>query len=84
MNYTTQNIVYIIKCNIDRCKQTYIGESDRSFKKRISEHLGYMWSQKYNQATGYHFNQPGHIIYNIKVTILEKLKSRETNYRGNI
>ena len=40
-----------------------------------------MRSRKYIQATGYHVNQPGHSIDNVKVTILEKVKSRETNYR---
>ena len=51
---TTQNIVYMIECNIENCKKRYIGESERMLKDRISEHVGYIRTKKTNIATGEH------------------------------
>ena len=36
----------MIECNIDECKQRYIGESERIPKDRISEHIGYIRTRK--------------------------------------
>ena len=59
----------------------YIGESEREMKDRISEHVGYIRTKKINEATGEHFNLPGHSLAHMKVTILEKVKSQEELYR---
>ena len=37
----------------------YIGESEKSLKDRICEHLGYVIYRTIKQATGIHFNLPG-------------------------
>ena len=34
-----------------------------------------------SKATGYHFNLPGHSIANLTVTILEKVKKHDEQYR---
>ena len=81
LNCDSRNIIYMIQCNIDTCKQQYIGESHRSLKYRISEHRGYINNHKYTQATGYHFNMPGHNLSNMSVTIIEQVKKNDMMYR---
>ena len=51
----------------------YIGDTERELKERIQEHLGYIRNGKINQATGDHFNLDGHFIFDMKVTVIEKL-----------
>ena len=81
MNCNTENIVYMIECNLPNCKQRYIGESERSLKDRISEHIGYVRTQKLEKTTGEHFNKPGHTSANLRATILEKIHSDDIFYR---
>lgn len=71
----------MIQCNIDTCKQRYIGESHQSLKKRISEHRGYINNCNYTQATGYQFNMPGHNLSNMLVIIIEQVKKNDMMYR---
>ena len=71
----------MIECNKENCKQRYIGESERSLKIRLLEHKGYIRSIFPTQATGVHFNLPGHSSANMTITILEKIKSHDENYR---
>ena len=34
-----------------------------------------------SNATGNHFNQPGHSFYNMRFTVVEKVKSNDKVYR---
>ena len=49
--------------------------------ERISKHRNYIHRKETNQTTGDHFNKPGHSISNMKITILEKVKSTDPIYR---
>ena len=49
-----KNIIYMIECNKQACKQRYIGETDRTLFDRICEHLGYIRTKKHEKATGHH------------------------------
>ena len=66
----------MIKCKKENCQQKdkvkgkYIVESERSLKERICEYLGYIRNKNIKQATGLHFNLPGHSRDNLKVTVL--------------
>ena len=71
----------MVECNKDNCRQRYIGETEREFKQRIYEHLGYVRNQNINQATGSHFNLAGHDISNMQLTIIEKVKKNDQTYR---
>ena len=62
-------------------KQIYIGETHKRLYDRFSEHLGYVRTKKINKATGEHYNQPGQSASNMTVTILEKVKSTDWQYR---
>ena len=81
LNCNTRNIVYIIECNLQNCNQKCIGETERKFKDRISEHIGYIRTKKIDKSTGVHFNSTGHSLGNMTATILEKVKSEDIFYR---
>ena len=79
-NCETKNIVYLIECGGENCKERYIEESSRSIKERIKEHSSYI--KKYiSNPTGLHFNLPGHSLGNMKMTILEKVAKNDDMYR---
>ena len=76
------NIIYLISCDKERCiENKYIGETGRSLKTRLADHCGYVRNHHTDQATGAHFNQPGHSLANMKITILEQVKTNEISYR---
>ena len=78
----TENLVYMIRCTKEWCKENiYIGESERSLKDRIQEHIQYIKSNNKSQATGFHFNLPGHSVHDMVVTGLEKQKKNDSEYR---
>ena len=62
VNCQTYNIVYMLICTKERCRQKeniqmkYIGESERTLKERVCEHIGYINTKKLNQPAGEHFN----------------------------
>jgi len=77
----SSNLVNMISCQKENCKLNYISESERTIKDRICEHLGYIRTKKVNQATGYHFNLPGHSQADLKVIGLEWIFNRDPLYR---
>ena len=60
---SSRNIVYMIACNLETCKDKYIGESERTLKDRISEHVGYIRTKKTHLVPGEHFDKPGHSLH---------------------
>ena len=81
VNCETRNIIYLIECDKENCKQRYIGETDRELKVRIAEHKGYIRNKNLGQPTGIHFNLPGHSLSNMNVTIIEKMRKTDRLYR---
>ena len=77
----TTNSVYLIQCNTEGCKKQYSGVTSRSLKERLVEHRDYVKSIFPTQATGQHFNLPGHNLSNMTITILEKVARFEESYR---
>ena len=75
VNCQTKNIIYCITCK--KCKDQYIGESERTLKERFSEHLGYVNNHHLNKATGNHFNSKGHSVSDMEVAIVEKIFSQD-------
>ena len=64
----------MIECDISNCKKRYIGETERTLKDRLSEHIGYVRTKKLEKTTGNHFNLPGHTVANMTAVVLEKVK----------
>ena len=74
-----ENLVYIVECS--KCRLQYIGETKHTAEKRWAEHLGYVRNKRLDQATGAHFNLPGHKIDHMKFSVLEKIASNNPQYR---
>ena len=78
----TRNIVYCLTCL--KCRDgVYIGSSHKAVKDRFKEHKGYV-TQHSNllkkgkaKATGHHFNLPGHSESDMRITVVEKVHSRD-------
>ncbi len=81
VNCETYNCIYMIECQKDNCKLKYIGQTKRRPKERIAEHKGYITNQVITQATGAHYNLPGHSLADMRVTILEQVKYNDQFYR---
>ena len=79
INCKTTNVIYMLECK--KCNARYIGETEREFRERIKEHIGYARTKNLNKVTGNHFNLPGHEIYHMKFTVIEKVKFNNTQYR---
>ena len=59
----SRNVIYIIHCQ--KCFQKYVGETSRSVKDRISQHLSNI-RLKYQTPISEHFNQVDHSILDFK------------------
>ena len=59
----------------------YVGETKRILKFRLAEHRGYVNNLDETQATGKHFNSPGHSLSDLSIVILEKVRSSDDLYR---
>ena len=81
VNCHTENVVYLIKCNKQTCKEKYIGETHKKLYDIICEHLGYIRTKKLDKSSGNHFNKPGYTMANMTVTILEKVIKTDWLYR---
>ena len=79
-NCKSYNIVYAILCTKENCKETYIGETKRLLRVRLDNHRGYM-NKLIHNATGTHFNQPGHTLTNVQFVALEQIKKNSDLYR---
>jgi hypothetical protein len=82
VNCESYNVIYMLECEKDNCTNNrYIGETGRLFKFRLSEHKGYIINKDETQATGSHFNLPGHNLGHLKATILEQVNKNCEEYR---
>ena len=69
-------MVYLIQCDKENCLENkYIGETEKPMHER-----GYV-TRNTKDATGRHFNKPGHTLGNMSITILERVKSNDPIYR---
>ena len=76
------NTIYLIECSKEYCKENrYIGESGRPLRYRLADHRGYVRNKNTSQATGAHFNLPGHSLDNMSITIIEQVRMRDKAYR---
>ena len=50
-------------------------------KYRLAEHRGYVTNGVTSQATGEHFNMPGHSLADLSVTIIEQTFRKNSEYR---
>ena len=74
LNCNSYNVVYAIMCLKENCREVYIGETKRMLKYRLADHRGYITNGVVSQATGAHFNLPGHSLADFSATIIEQTK----------
>ena len=75
------NVVYMLECSKENCRQRYIGETKRPMKHRLADHRGYIVNKHVDKATGAHFTLPGHTLADLRYTILEQVKKSNDCYR---
>ena len=73
------NIIDVMECL--KCKQQYIGETEHSVRKRFLQHRGYVRRQETEKATGHHFSQPGHNMSDMSISVLERIRQSDPQYR---
>ena len=76
---SSRNISYMLGSK--KCPNKYIGESERSVKERYLEHKGYVTNKICTKATGLHFNEKGHSVIDMEITILEKVFNCNPQFR---
>ena len=54
--------------------------TEKPMHERLSQHRGYV-TRNTQDATGHHFNRPGHTLGNMNITIIERVKSKDPIYR---
>ena len=78
MQSAKYNLSYVI---CEKCPQQYIGETERMLKDSLLEHKGYANTNNQTKATGIHYNQRGHSVSNLKITVLEKVFNSNPQFR---
>ena len=69
----------MIKCQ--RCGQEYIGETGRTIKERIDEHIRYIRNIESHHPTGKHFNMYGHSLRDFSWMGFEKISQDSKTFR---
>ena len=75
----TANVIYCLSCV--KCKEQYIGETEKTLSIRFRQHRGYVRNREIEKSTGEHFNKPGHTMADTKITIIEKIRSQDPQLR---
>lgn len=75
----TRNVVYGLFCN--ECDRVvYVGETERSAKERLKEHLDDIRLGR-RKSVPEHFNQKGHDINNVEFILIERCVPKSRYYR---
>ena len=73
------HVIYAVICKHDNCNKVYIGETKQMLKSCLAQYCGYV--QNNIEATGQHFNLPGHSLADLMVTVIEQVRKSDTLYR---
>jgi hypothetical protein len=68
----TRNLIYCIQCKT--CGKLYVGETLRSLRERINEHLGDIRQHRIKKPVARHFLSKGHSIKSFSHKVLELIK----------
>ena len=58
----------------------YFDKTERVLKFRLADNRSYINNQDEAQATGKHFNSPGHSLADLSMTVLEKVNKSDEKY----
>jgi hypothetical protein len=73
------NVVYVLRCSKCR-KPVYVGETERELRERIGEHMADIRLCR-DKAVGNHFNEDGHDISHLTVSVIEKIFDSSRSFR---
>jgi hypothetical protein len=80
INCQTRNVIYKITC--EKCPTfVYIGETERTFHKRFSEHRLDAINQDQKKPCGIHFSKPGHSVKDIQAIAFEQVFRKDPIFR---
>ena len=80
--WTTTPRTSSMQSAVDRCGQQYMGQIKNSLRERFGQRANYV--DRNTEATGRHFNLPGHSKWDMRVTIVEKIHTKEVWLREEI
>ena len=66
----SRNLIYLITCK--KCHKQYVGETGRTLKQRITDHISCIRLHK-DTPIGLHFNLPGHDTKDLSIIPIEQL-----------
>ena len=73
----TSSVIYLTTCT--KCFKQYVGQTGRTLKDRIAEHVRDV--RKGEKTSGTHYNLPDHVHANMKVQIIEKVTPNSEFHR---
>ena len=76
---TTDNVIYCIECK--KCQAQYIGQTGDTLRKRFDKHRNSVEKKDNTKAIGQHYNQPGHSLSDMTVTVVEKVYNQNEFFR---
>ena len=76
-NCSSKGLIYLTTCT--HCKKQYVGQTGRTLRERIKEHLQNIHHKK--EVTGLHYSLPGHSHWDLKVQVIEKVTPNTPSYR---
>jgi hypothetical protein len=76
-NCSTRGLIYLTTCS--HCKKQYVGQTGRTLRERIKEHLLNIYHKR--EVTGLHYSLPGHSHGDLKVQVIEKVTPNTPSYR---
>ena len=56
-------------------------ETERTIKERFLEHKNYVNANNQSKSTGAHFNEKGHTVSDMEITVIEKVYNQDPRYR---
>jgi hypothetical protein len=76
-NCSTRGLKYLTICS--HCSKQYVGQTGRTLRKRMKEHLQNIYHKK--EATGQHYSLPSHSNWNLIIQVTEKVTPNTPSYR---
>jgi hypothetical protein len=59
----------------------HVGETEKSLEQRFGQHQGYVRTKNLDKTTGQHFNTPEHSLADKRITLMEKVYSKDPQIR---
>ena len=75
---TSCNIIYLVTCS--RCNKQYVGETGRSLRDRVTDHVSCIKLQK-QTPIGLHFNHAGHSLKDFHILAIEQFTENSESSR---